>query len=59
MYPEVSWPDAPNEEALAQYNLYTIWPVNPPKIRRKLTLIEGTPEFDVTANRWEQVWIVT
>lgn len=59
LYPEVSWPDEPSAEALAEYNLVIVWPIKPPKVRKNLTLTEGTPEYNPSNLHWEQVWIVT
>jgi len=54
MFTNISWPDEPNEEALATYHLVIVARVDPPVERTGYDIVEGTPM--IVDGVWTQVW---
>lgn len=54
--PGVSFPNQPDDDTLALYNVQRVFFSEPPAVKDNQVIEQGTPTFD--GERWNQVWIV-
>lgn len=58
-HPNTSFPSSPDDEAFAAFSAYRVYFSTPPQYDDTTQVLkEGTPVFDVEAQRWTQVWNV-
>ena len=54
--PQVSFPENPFAELLAEYGVYPVKPTDRPQVDYTKIVSEGTPGFD---GEWKQTWVVS
>jgi hypothetical protein len=58
-WPDISWPEEPNLQALSDVNLVVVTETSPPSSIRHQVVLEGTPVYDTNLSCWKQTWETT